>query len=153
MNYNAMGDSELLHYLDLCSEDPLIRRLVNILATTRGGLITDLENAGMNTNTWTFETDWQDMYPGDYIIYLRRQLEQAEEDYEDVKRCKEELEDECDRLKQRSILEFLKEVEREKINSQDLVREAMKTVKAFKDENESLKEKIDMWGRMNQVRN
>ena len=153
MNYNAMGDSELLHYLDLCSEDPLIRRLVNILATTRGGLITDLENAGMNTNTWTFETDWQSMYPGDYIIYLRRQLEQAEEDYEDVKRHKEELEDECDRLKSRSILEFLKEVEREKINSQDLVREAMKTVKAFKDENESLKEKIDMWGRMNQVRN
>lgn len=153
MNYNAMGDAELLHYLDLYSEDPLIRRLVTILATTRGGLITDLENAGMDPNTWQFETDWQSMYPGDYIIYLRRQLEQTEEDYEDVKRCKEELEDECLRLKSRSILEFLQEVERERSESQSLVKEAMKTVKAFKDENQSLKEKIDMWGRMNQVRN
>lgn len=153
MNYNTLGDSELLHYLDLYSKDPLIRRLVTILATTRGGLITDLENAGMDPNTWQFESDWQSMYPGDYIIYLRRQLELAEEDYEDVKRHKEELEDECNRLKSRSILEFLKEVEREKSESQSLVREAMKTVKAFKDENQSLKEKIDMWGRMNQVRN
>ena len=153
MNYNAMGDTELLHYLDLYSEDPLIRRLVTILATARGGLITDLENAGMDPNTWQFETDWQHMYPGDYIIHLRRQLDQAEQDYEDVKSHKEELEDECNRLKSRSILEFLQEVERERNNGQNLVKEAMATVKAFRDENTKLKEQIDMWGRMNQVRN
>lgn len=153
MNYNAMGDTELLHYLDLYSEDPLVRRLVTIMSRTRGGLITDLENAGMDPNTWQFETDWQSMYPGDYIIHLRRQLELAEEDYEDVKRHKEELEDECDRLKSRSILQFLQEVEREKSESQNLVKEAMATVRTFRDENTKLREQIDMWGQMNRVRN
>ena len=148
-----MGDTELLHYLDLYSEDPLVRRLVTIMSRTRGGLITDLENAGMDPNTWQFETDWQSMYPGDYIIHLRRQLELAEEDYEDVKRHKEELEDECDRLKSRSILQFLQEVEREKSESQNLVKEAMATVRTFRDENTKLREQIDMWGQMNRVRN
>ena len=151
MNYDSMTARELVHYLDLYSTDPVVRRLVSLFSND--SLMADLVDAGMDPDTLMFQIDWGHESPGEYIQSLRRQLEQAEEDYEDVKRCKEELEDECDRLKSRSILEILKEVEREKINSQDLVREAMKTVKAFKDENESLKEKIDMWGRMNQVRN
>lgn len=39
MNYNSMTDTELLHYLDFYSEDPLIRRLVDVLTRTRGALI------------------------------------------------------------------------------------------------------------------
>ena len=47
-------------------------------------------------------------------------------------------------------MEFINEVWIEKKNNADLVKEAMGTVKAYKDENGRLKEQIDMWARMNQ---
>lgn len=152
MNYNAMSDHELIHYLDLYSEDPMVHRLIGVLARTRGSLIDDLVDAGMDAQDWTFGDGWSRESPGQYIQELQRQIRSLEDDNDDLRKHKEELEDECDRLKSRSVLEFLQEVEREKIENQSLVREAMKTIKLYKDENEDLKEKIDMWGAMNRVR-
>ena len=150
MNYNAMTDRELLHYLDLCSDDPLIRRIVKMLGRTRGALLDDLENAGMDRDTWQFETDWQHLYPGDYIIHLRNELSNAESELDSARRELEEIKDQCDELKTRNIMQFIEEVQQEKRTNQGLVKEAMATVKAFKDENERLKEQIDMWNNINQ---
>ena len=152
MNYNSMTDVELLDHLDMYSNDPLIRRLVRVLENTRGALISDLENAGMDPVTWKFGTDWQSMYPGDYIIDLRNNLEQAERDAQELRYQLEQACDERDELQTRTIVQFIEEVQKEKRDNQELVREAMATIKAFKDENERLKEQIDMWGRMNQVK-
>jgi hypothetical protein len=151
MNYNSMTDLELLHYLDIYSDDPLIRRLVNVLAKTRGALITDLENAGMDPDTWMFKTDWQSMYPGDYIIQIRRELQDTEEELSGLQYRYDDLLEERDRLKARGIIDFIEEVKQEQRANQDLVKEAMTTVQAFKKENERLKEQIDMWGRLNKV--
>ena len=151
MNYNTLDDTELLHYLDLYSDDSLIRRLIGVLARTRGALVNDLVDAGMDAQHWTFGDGWNRQGPGEYIQDLQRQIQNLEDDNDDLRKHKEELEEECDRLRSRSILEFLQEVERERTNSQNLVREAMTTVKAYRDENQSLKEKIDMWGRLNTV--
>ncbi len=151
MNYNSMTDLELLHYLDIYSDDPLIRRIISVLSRTRGALLDDLENAGMNPDTWMFKTDWQSMYPGDYIIHLETQLRHVEEELSGLQYKYDDLEEERDRLKTRSIMDFIEEVKQEQKANQELVREAMKTVKAFKDENERLKEQIDMWGRLNKV--
>jgi hypothetical protein len=151
MNYNSMTDLELLHYLDIYSDDPLIRRLVDVLGRTRGGLITDLENAGMNPDTWMFKTDWQSMYPGDYIIHLETQLRHTEEELSGLQYKYDDLEEEYNRLKTRSIMDFVEEVKQEQQANQELVRESVATVQAFKKENERLKEQIDMWGRMNRV--
>ena len=104
MNYNAMTDLEMLHYLDVYSDDPLIRRLVDVLTRTRGAIISDLEAAGMDPQTWTFETDWQRQYPGEYIQYLRRERDEAESDLEHTKYKLEEAERELDELKTRSIM-------------------------------------------------
>lgn len=151
MNYNSMTDSELLHYLDIYSDDPLIRRLVDVLGKTRGALLTDLENAGMNPDTWMFKTDWQSMYPGDYIIHLETQLRHSEEELSGLEYKYDDLQEEYDRLKTRSIMDFVEEVKQEQQANQELVRESMVTVQAFKKENDRLKEQIDMWGRMNKV--
>ena len=151
MNYNMLGDTELLHYLDLYSDDPLIRRLIGVLARTRGALVNDLVDAGMDAQHWTFGDGWNQQGPGEYIQDLQRQIQTLEDDNDDLRKHKEELEEECDRLRSRSILEFLQEVELERKNNQDLVREAMTTVKAYRDENTKLKEQIDMWGRLNRV--
>ena len=151
MNYNTLGDTELLHYLDLYSDDSLIRRLIGVLARTRGALVNDLVDAGMDAQHWTFGDGWNRQGPGEYIQDLQRQIQTLEDDNDDLRKHKEELEEECDRLKSRSIREFLQEVELERKNNQDLVREAMTTVKAYRDENTKLKEQIDMCGRLNRV--
>ncbi len=146
-----MTDLELLHYLDIYSDDPLIRRVVSVISRTRGALLDDLEHAGMDPDTWMFKTDWQSMYPGDYIIDLRNQLQHAEEELSGLQYRYEDLEEERDRLKTRNIMNFIEEVKQEQRANQDLVKEAMTTVQAFKKENERLKEQIDMWGRLNKV--
>lgn len=151
MNYNTLSDTELLHYLDLYSDDPLIHRLIGVLTRTRGALVDDLVDAGMDAQDWTFGDGWNRQGPGEYIQDLQRQIQNLEDDNDDLRKHKEELEEECDRLKSRSILEFLQEVERERTNNQGLVREAMTTVKAYRDENTKLKEQLDMWGRLNRV--
>lgn len=151
MNYNSMTDLELLHYLDIYSDDPLIRRIIGVISRTRGALLDDLEHAGMDPDTWMFRTDWQSMYPGEYIIHLEKQLQYSEEELSGLQYKHEDLEEEYNRLKTRSIMDFVEEVKQEQRANQDLVKEAMTTVQAFKKENERLKEQIDMWGRLNKV--
>jgi len=146
-----MTDLELLHYLDLYSDDPLIRRLIDVLTRTRGEIISDLEEAGMDPQTWTFGDGWNKMFPGQYITDLEKQVRYAEEELDDVRYKLEQTVEERDELKTRSIMDFIQEVYQEKQTNAHLVKEAMSTVKAFKDENEKLKEQIDMWGRMNRV--
>ena len=150
MNYNSMTDLELLHYLDLYSDDPLIRRLIDVLTRTRGEIISDLEEAGMDPQTWTFGDGWNKMFPGQYITDLEKQLRYAEEELENYKYKYEQTVEERDELKTRSIMDFVQEVWQEKRDNAYVVKEAMGTVKAYKDENERLKEQIDMWARMNQ---
>jgi len=151
MNYNSMTDLELLHYLDLYSEDPVVRRLVDLLANTRGGIISDLESAGMDPNTWTFDSDWQKMYPGEYIEQLRRERDEAESDLEHTKYKLEEAETELHEMKTRTIMDFVQEVWQEKKVATFKVQEALNEAKAQKEENDRLREKIDMWGKMNRV--
>ena len=145
MNYDAMTDFELLHYLDLYSDDPLIRRLVNFLSNTRGGLITDLEAAGMDPHTWQFETEWQSMYPGDYIRQLRQDISELEQDLSVTKSDLEDVTEERNRLEARSIMDLIAEVQKERtINREERYR-AEKHAIAVKEENDLLREQLGMW--------
>jgi predicted nucleic acid-binding Zn-ribbon protein len=121
------------------------------MQNTRGEVIRDLVDAGMDSKTWTFSTDYETMYPGEYIESLRTDVRTAEEELSGLRYKYNDLEEECERLQTRTVMDFIKEVKQEQADNADLVREAMKTVKAFKDENARLKEQIDMWGRMNRV--
>lgn len=150
MNYNAMTDRELLHYLDLYSEDPVVRRLMHLLGNTRNSLIAELEEAGMDPQTWTFQDDYDAMFPGEYIEHLRSQLQHAQDEADSLQWKLDGVIEERDQLKTRSVADLIEEVWEEKRKNSDMVREAMSTVKAYKDENTRLKEQIDMWARMNQ---
>ena len=148
MNYETMTDRELLHYLDLCSGDPVVRRLANMIDS----MFAELERAGMNPKTRMFESGLDDQHPADYIISLQQELEDAQETVEDLTYRLEQSEQERDELKTRSIMQFVEEVQVEKRTNAALVKEAMSTVKAYKEENARLKEQIDMWGQLNKVR-
>jgi hypothetical protein len=147
-----MTDTEMLHYLDLYSDDPVIRRLVNVLQNTQGALLTDLENAGMDPVTWKFKTDWQDQYPGDYIIQLRRDLEETEDQLKDLQDQNDELQNKYDQVKTRTIMDFVKEVWDEKRAAAFKAEDALKQARLQKEENDRLREQIDMWGKLNQVK-
>lgn len=145
MNYDAMTDFELLHYLDLYSDDPLVRRLVNFLSNTRGGLITDLEAAGMDPHTWQFETEWQSMYPGDYIQQLRQDISDLEQDLSVTKSDLEDVTEERNRLETRSIMDLIAEVQKERIVNREERYRAEKHAIAVKEENDLLREQLGMW--------
>ena len=150
MNYNAMTDLELLHYLDIYSDDPLIRRLIEVLSRTRGAIISDLEDAGMDPQTWTFGDGWNKMFPGQYITDLEHQVSELESDLEHEKYKREVAETERDELKTRSIMDFVQEVWQEKRTASFKVSEAMNEVAQVKEQNAKLKEQLDMWAKMNQ---
>lgn len=145
MNYDAMTDMELLHYLDLYSTDPVIRRLVNFLSNTRGGLISDLEAAGMDPHTWQFETEWQSMYPGDYIQQLRQDISDLEQDLSVTKSDLEDVTEERNRLETRSIMDLIAEVQKERIVNREERYRAEKHAIAVKEENDLLREQLGMW--------
>lgn len=151
MNYNAMTDLELLHYLDIYSDDPLIRRLIDVLAKTRGAIITDLEDAGMDPQTWTFGDGWNKQFPGQYITDLEKQLEYANDELGGVKDRLEQAEEERDNLKARSIMQFVEEVWQEKKANAHKVSEAQKEINQVKEQNAKLREQIDMWAAMNRI--
>ncbi len=145
MNYDAMTDMELLHYLDLYSTDPVIRRLVNFLSNTRGGLISDLEAAGMDPHTWQFETEWQSMYPGEYIQQLRQDVEELESNLTFTKSDLEDAIEERDRLKARSVMDLIAEIQKERIVNREERHRAEKHAAAVKEENDKLREQLGMW--------
>ena len=151
MNCNSMSDHELLHYLDLSSNDPLIRRLINVLAKTRGALIDDLESAGMDSQSWTFGEGWNKYSPGQYIEELRNDVSRAEDELELAQEELEQMRDERDQLKTRNIMQFIEEVNKEKNRCSLIASDAMKESNKVREENDKLREQIDMWGRMNQL--
>jgi DNA repair exonuclease SbcCD ATPase subunit len=152
MNYNSLSDTEFMHYLDIYSDDPVVRRLINVLAKTRGALIDDLEHAGMDSQSWTFCDTWNKYSPGQYIEELRNDVRRAENELELAQEELQQAIDEREELKTRSIMKFVEEVQNEKRSNQAKVQEAMKQAETQKKENDRLREQIDMWGRLNHVK-
>jgi hypothetical protein len=151
MNYNSMSDYELLHYLDLSSDDLLIRRLINVLTKTRGALIDDLESAGMDSQSWTFGEGWNKFSPGQYIEELRNDVRHAEDELELAQEALEQAIDERDQLKTRNIMQLITEAQQEKNAAASRANEAWTETNRVRKENDKLREQIDMWGRLNQI--
>jgi hypothetical protein len=151
MNYNAMSDHELMHYLDLYSTDPVVRRLIGVLARTRGALIDDLESAGMDSHSWTFGEGWNKYSPGQYIEELRNDIRRAEDKLELAQEELEQAINERDQLKTRTIMQFIAEVQKEQDAAASRENAAYKEAARVREENNKLREQIDMWGAMNRV--
>jgi hypothetical protein len=152
MNYHSMSDQELLYYLDLSSNDPLIRRLINVVAKTRGALVDDLVDAGMDLRSWTFGDGWNKSSPGQYIEELRNEVDHAVHELELAQDELQQAIDERDQLKTRNIMQFITEAQQEKNAAASRADEAWQETNRVRKENDKLREQIDMWGAMNRVR-
>ena len=145
MKLNHLSDLELLHYLDLYSTDPIVQRLVTILSTTRAGLVNDLVDAGMDSDTWIFEDDGDKYTPGDYIVHLRS-LVQYERDGRHTAEFEQDLlQREVDRLSARTIVDFLHEAKDLVDNANRNAASAVRSAHDLDCQNKELQEKLDVW--------
>ena len=141
LNYSY---EELLHHLDITTTDPAVRRLVDMLYGDES-LISGLIEAGMNTTTFTFEEDYQDYTPGEYIDYLRKEVQSYSDSASDWEWKHDQLAEECQRLKVRSIAQVLHEMEKEVLIAKELKSQAERSSAQLRQENAELKEKINVW--------
>lgn len=117
MNFNHLSDDELLDYLDRYSEDPVMKRVVDILVHKQYGIISDLVAAGMNPQDWTFCTDhYNHYYPGQYISHLKNEIDFAERELMDVQDELLNAQDEIKKLKARTVVELMLELTQEIAN-------------------------------------
>jgi hypothetical protein len=112
MNFNHLSDKEVIQYADKHTEDPLARRLVDILMARNEGIITELIEAGMDSVHWTFIYEHEEYSPKDYIEHLLKQLAYTEDDLWVAQR---ELDDRLQDLKKmeaRTILEVMADLKK-----------------------------------------
>jgi hypothetical protein len=112
MKLDHLSDKELIQYADKHTEDPLARRLVDILMARNEGLVTELIEAGMDSSNWTFVYEHQEYSPKDYIEHLLKQLACTEDDLWVAQR---ELDDRLQDLKKmeaRTILEVMADLKK-----------------------------------------
>ena len=112
MNLNHLSDKELIQYADKHTEDPLVRRLVDILMARTEGLVTELIEAGMHSVEWTFEYDHMVYSPKDYIEHLLKQISYTEDDLWVAQGELRDCLDELKKLEARTILEVIADLKK-----------------------------------------
>ncbi len=147
MNYQSMSTKELVHYLDLYSEDPVVRRLVHLMQEE--SLVQELVDAGMDPVTRTFEHEWQSMSPGDYIEHIRRDMEYYIDERDEFEREVEDLKREVNRLSTISLVKFIGDVS-DKLN---VANSEMNRQRRIAENERKLREeaeqKFEFWEKLN----
>jgi len=145
MNLNHLSDKELIQYADKHTEDPITRRLVDILMARNEGIITDLVDAGMDSSEWTFTHDHIEYSPANYIIHLRKQLDYTEDD---LWVAQQELGDRLEDLKKleaRTVLEFMAEL-KQTIERADAERDHARQERDHaRNSEQNMKSKMKVW--------
>jgi hypothetical protein len=114
MNYNHLSDDELLDYLDRYSEDPVMKRIVDILVHKQYGIISDLVAAGMDPQDWTFSSDnYNHYYPGQYVTHLKNEISYIEDELAECQDKYQDALDEITKLKARTVVELMLELTQE----------------------------------------
>lgn len=146
MNLNHLSDDELLDYLDRYSEDPIMRRIVDILLQKQQGIISDLVAAGMDPQDWTFCTDhYNHYYPGQYISHLKNEISYIEDELTEYQDKYEDAKDKIKRLEARTVASLIADLHNEINNMTDERDYAKKQRDQAYEENERTKSKMKVW--------
>lgn len=136
---------ELVHYLDLHSTDPLVRRLIDMLVTNENSVVEQLIHEGMDPIRHTFNYDHQDMDVGEYLRQLKHDCQYYEDEMWVAQQEREEEEKKRRRLETRSVAELMYNME-ELVKRANAERDqANRVVRKVEQENEELKDKINVW--------
>lgn len=144
MNLLAMSEREMVNYLDLCSDDPVIKRLLSMISFTQEeyeDLVDNLVDAGMDREYLVFNGMTS---PGSYIRDLENQVE-------DLERENSDLSEELDSLKTKTVVELIHELKEDRLRMEHYVRESQSDNEFLRKRTEQLEEKLNMWTIMNKV--
>jgi hypothetical protein len=146
MNLDMLSPQELIHYLDLYSTDPVVRKLVKMLEADN--IIADLVDIGMDPLTQTFDSDWDRDSPAEYIERLRSELEYAQEEQRIAEEDREYAQSETERYKNRSVAELLSDALREIDAAKSQASMAQREAEKLRNHNEDLTAKLNTWSIM-----
>ena len=148
MNYLNMTPKELVHYLDLYSEDPVVRRLVEFLSNNT--LVEDLVEAGMDPVDMTFEYDgWERKTPADYIHALKNDVNYFEREADEKDYEIENLKKEVNRLSTKSLVSFIADVQQTLETAKMEQGRAERRAEHEKKLREEAEQKFEFWDKMN----
>lgn len=147
MNYAAMTTKELIHYLDLYSDDPVVRRLVRLLQEE--SLVEELAALGMDPVTREFKHDWEYYGPAEYIEKLRGDIDYYVEECNDLENQVRELEGEVTRMSTVSLVNFIADVKHKlDMNNLETAR-ANNRAEAERAARKEAEQKFEFWDKMN----
>lgn len=137
---------ELVNYLDLYNDDPMVRQLLAYIDEKEEMIIEGLVDAGMDPDDCRFESDHGGWHlPGPYIQELRsdadfyqREMQEWQEKYDDMK-------SERDRLKARSVADLLADMQEKIRRAEGQAQDADRIATQLKARNRDLEEKINVW--------
>ena len=109
MNYNHLTDDELIRYLDNTSDDPVIRRLVDIFLNNDNMIFQQLVDVGMDKDG-RFESDYEYLPVGEYIQHLRNEVDYYQREAEELEYKLDDEKEKSKRLSARSIAEVMSEL-------------------------------------------
>jgi len=140
MNLNHLTDDELMDYVIRYDTDPVRVKIATVMQRTKGAIMDDLLNAGMDDTYCDFVSvvNCNRYHPGHYILHLEDELKHTqfllEQEREEVKS-----------LKARTVAELIQElneqIETEKYN----VRVAREYQHKAEEKAKEATHKLDMW--------
>lgn len=146
MQTSNLNINELIHYLDITSTDPTVRRLVDLLLERELTLYDELVDAGMDPQSYTFYYDGSSHYsPGEYINELRQNVNYFEQEMNIAQEERDDAVREADKLKVRSVMQLMEEVYRERTIARETAYQANKEAAELRAKNAELEEKINVW--------
>lgn len=147
MNLNHLTDDELIRYLDNTTNDPIVRRLIDIFLNNDNMIFQQLVDVGMDKDG-RFESDYEYLPVGQYIEHLRNEVDYYQREAEELEYKLEDEKEKSKRLSARSIAEVMSELKEQiavvdrkaKISEQERDR-------AIK-ERDSAKEQMKVWNHL-----
>jgi len=138
-----LTDKELIDYTIKFSNDPEKVRLATVMERVTGAIIDDLVDAGMNETWCTFTSEYGgDYHPGRYITHLEDEIRIRDEEMQ-------QLRDELEEQKARTIADLIQELNQEIRTQQFLIKEATAESMRAKQERDIAKDKLSMWAKLN----
>ena len=140
MNLNHLTDDELIDHVIRYDDDPIRVKLATVMQRTKGTIMDDLLDAGMDDTWCTFESivNCSQYHPGQYVRHLENEIEYLQEKLEQERK-------EVQNLKARTVADLIQElneqIETEKYN----VRVAREYQQKAEKKAEEATHKLDMW--------
>lgn len=146
MKLNHLSNNEFVNYVSLYNTDPVVARLLDII--NEGNIVSDLVDIGMNPITHTFDHDYSNLTPADYIEQLRKDKEWAEEEAADTEYKNSQLRKEVEEYKTTTLIDFIGLVKQELKTAQWSSEESRKIAEREKELRKEAEQKWDMWDKL-----